>query len=40
MNEDGLRICSKADENGGERVAGIEVPDGVEFSWSHPLAGE
>lgn len=36
VNEDGLRICSKADENGGEGVAGIEVPDGVEFSLVAP----
>ena len=31
-NPDGVKLCVVTDENGNERVAGIEVPDGVEFA--------
>ena len=27
VNQDGIKVCSKNDENGSERVAGIEVPE-------------
>ena len=32
VNQDGMKMCSKTDENGSEVVAGIEVPKGVEFA--------
>ena len=31
-NSDGMKLCVVTDENGSERVAGIEVPDGLEFA--------
>ena len=31
-NSDGMTLCVVTDEDGNERVAGIEVPDGVEFA--------
>ena len=37
VNQDGVRMCSKTDENGNERVAGVEVPDGVEVAYTAPM---
>ena len=38
-NPNGMKLCVVADENGNERVAGIEVPDGVELAYTTTMPG-
>ena len=39
QNQDGVKLCVVTDENGNERVAGIEVPDGVEVAYTTTMPG-
>ena len=38
-NPDGMQLCVVTDDNGNERVAGIEVPEGVEFAYATTVPG-